>query len=52
LKNLFEIYIPICDTTFVFDNSLKSPIMIFKSEENTETIYNQKIYNELKTQQF
>lgn len=41
LKNLFEIYIPICDRTFVFNNSRNNPQKIFKYEDGKQIIYNQ-----------
>jgi len=50
LKNLFEIYIPICDRTFVFNNSLNSPKRIFKSEDGKQVIYNQKEFDEIRKQ--
>jgi predicted ABC-type ATPase len=43
-KNLFEIYLPICDNTMLFDNSEETSILIFsKDKENTE-IFEKTIY--------
>jgi predicted ABC-type ATPase len=35
IKNLFELYLPICDNTMVFDNSDKIPILIFSKTKNS-----------------
>ncbi|MEN9303399.1 MAG: hypothetical protein RL264_1828 [Bacteroidota bacterium] len=48
LKNLFEIYLPICDRSFVFNNSENKPVMIFKKENQKQTVYNQLVYDEIK----
>jgi predicted ABC-type ATPase len=44
LKNLFEIYLDICDAILVFDNSNKNPNIIFKKEktELLEILNNEK----------
>jgi predicted ABC-type ATPase len=36
IKNLFELYLPICDNVMTFDNSDKSPILIFNKTKNSE----------------
>ena len=50
LKNLFEIYIPICDRTFVFNNSRINPQKIFKYEDGKQIIYNQIEFDEIRKQ--
>ena len=50
LKNLFEIYIPICDRTFVFNNSRNNPKKIFKYEDGKQIIYNQIEFDEIRKQ--
>jgi predicted ABC-type ATPase len=37
LSNLFELYLPLCDNTMVFDNSDKTPILIFKKVKGEPT---------------
>lgn len=36
IKNLFDIYLPICDNVMAFDNSDKLPLLIFKKTKTTE----------------
>jgi predicted ABC-type ATPase len=46
IKNLFELYIPICDNVMAFDNSDKLPKMIFDKTKNTALeIANHSIFN-------
>ena len=40
IKNLFNLYLPICDYTLLYDNSLTSPLLIMENELNSdETIH-------------
>lgn len=32
IKNLFNLYLPICDYTFLYDNSTTSPALIMENE--------------------
>ena len=36
IKNLFDIYVPICDNVMVFDNSDKLPLLIFNKTKNAD----------------
>ncbi|MEA5401734.1 zeta toxin family protein [Arcicella sp. DC2W] len=36
LKNLFEIYLPLCDNTMLFDNSDRMPILVMKKVKDEE----------------
>lgn len=48
LKNLFEIYIPICDTVLIFNNSDNNEELIYKMSENTEMIFNTSLFSKIK----
>ena len=48
LKNLFEIYIPICDTTLVFNNSDNNEELIYKVNLGKEDIYNYNLFLKIK----
>lgn len=49
LKNLFEIYLPICDNVLLFDNSNNVPNLIFKKVENeTIQIIDNQLFNLIK----
>lgn len=45
LFNLFNLYMPICDTTFCFDNSKENLGIIFKNDSLGINIINDNIYN-------
>lgn len=46
LANLFELYLPICDSVMLFDNSDKSPNLIFRKKLNEPTfVVDSKIFN-------
>lgn len=46
IKNLFELYLPLCDNVMVFDNSDKSPTLICNKTKNTAIeIANHSLFN-------
>jgi predicted ABC-type ATPase len=46
IKNLFELYLPLCDNVMVFDNSDKSPMLICNKTKNTAIeIANHSLFN-------
>ncbi len=46
IKNLFELYLPICDSVMLFDNSDKYPNLIFRKKINQKIeIIDQQKYN-------
>ena len=47
LKNLIELYSPLCDTTICFDNSNKLQKFIFTQEKETRTIENNERFQKL-----
>jgi len=48
IENLSKIYIPICDSWMIFDNSGHPPLLIAKGFQNTDTqIYRNDIYNQI-----
>ncbi len=48
VKNLFDIYLPICDNVMCFDNSDKIPRMIFNKIINEEIeIKNSEIFKQM-----
>ena len=50
IKNLFEIYLPIVDKCFIFDNSEGEQMLIAEKEKGHEVfITNIEKYNSLKT---
>lgn len=49
IKNLFDIYLPIVDGAFIFDNSEGEHIPIAKKLEKEFEIINVEIYNQLKS---
>lgn len=38
IQNLFDIYVPVCDYTLVFDNSNLEPILVYESEKGLREI--------------
>jgi len=47
LYNLFNLYMPICDETFCFDNSKNNLEIIFENRDNKINIINKSIYNKM-----
>ncbi len=47
ISNLFNLYMPICDTTVCFDHSLEQPRLIFDNLNNSFTIHNKEIYKNM-----
>ena len=47
--NLFTIYEPLCDNSYLFDNSHEIPILIFEREGRTEVINNKVIYYQMRS---
>jgi predicted ABC-type ATPase len=46
IKNLFELYLPICNNIMLYDNSNKSPILIFRKKLNQKIeIIDNQIFN-------
>lgn len=46
IKNLFALYLPICDNVMAFDNSDKLPVMIFNKTKDTDIeITNHSLFN-------
>ena len=40
IQNLFNIYLPICDYSMIFDNSKPEPVLVYESEKSRkETIH-------------
>jgi predicted ABC-type ATPase len=50
LKNLFELYAPLVDNVFVFDNSAERPKLIFERNPSGQVIVDQKKFDEFKGQ--
>lgn len=49
IKNLFDIYVPLCDNTMIFDNSDRTPNLIMKKLKNEEgEIFDFEIFTKLK----
>ena len=47
ISNLFNLYMPICDTTLCFDHSFEQPYIIFENNNNLLKIYNKRIYKKM-----
>ena len=48
IKNLSEIYMPICDYWMIFDNSENPPLVVAKGSKNTDKqVYGLDIYNQI-----
>ena len=48
LKNLFEQYMPLAESWYLFDNSLYEPRLIAQSLRDKETVHNEDLYNKIK----
>ena len=48
LKNLFEIYVPICNTTLVFNNSDNNEELVCKINDEKEEIHNDSLFLKIK----
>jgi len=49
LKNLIELYSPLCDTTICFDNANKQQALIFTQEKGKRSIESNELYQKLLT---
>jgi predicted ABC-type ATPase len=49
LKNLFEIFIPVADDYWIFDNSHNQTELVFKNENNETEIIHQETWQKIKT---
>lgn len=38
IQNLFNIYMPVCDYTMIFDNSRPEPVLVYELEKGTDEI--------------
>ena len=38
IRNLFDIYIPVCDYTLIFDNSRPEPVLVYEFEKGANEI--------------
>jgi len=48
IRNLFELYVPICDTVILVDNSTEIPNFVMKIENGNTSIYDEEILNKVK----
>ena len=49
IRNLFELYIPICDTIILVDNSTKIPNFVMKIESGLTNVYDETILHKIKS---
>jgi len=49
IKNLFELYLSICDTIILVDNSEEMPKFVMKIEGGTDTIYDENTLRKIKS---
>ncbi len=47
IKNLFELYAPLCDELFFYDNSEPEPELIFEETQDGRRIFNEERFKEL-----
>ena len=38
IQNLFNIYLPVCDYTMIFDNSRPEPVLVYELEKGADEI--------------
>lgn len=49
LQNLFNLYIPVCDYTLIFDNSRPEPVLVYEHEKDSnETVHDQNRFKSIK----
>ena len=47
IKNLFELYAPLCDELFFYDNSVPEPKGVFVQEANGQRILDTRLFKEI-----
>jgi len=47
MRNLFTLYIPLCDEVFFYDNSNSAPAIIFEQSGTERSIINETVYAEI-----
>jgi predicted ABC-type ATPase len=47
IKNLFELYAPLCDELFLYDNSDSEPKLIFEENHDGRRVLNSQVFKKI-----